>query len=205
MAYFNGKKVFFSPRIHMTEGGGGSAEIEEVSALPDESEALIGKVYKLTSTGEMYAFLTASQFSTFDAVPTIASESEAAQVIDMLMGYDTCHTLFTAKLNHSGEIFRCIVYTNSDYDPYTGRISSAQGDGDYGEGYDRGYYGAYDLVGGYITFENLVRNAGLNPSYYDGNGDAADTVSIISITELGKKLFDFSTGGKVNITTGKIV
>ena len=131
MAYLNGKKVFFSPRIHLV--GGSSEDIIEVETLPNESEATIGKVYKVTGTGELYAHLTASQFLPSDIVPTIASESEASEVIGMLMGYDTCHTLFTAKLNHSGAIFSCIVYTNSDYDPYTGRISSAQGDGEYGE------------------------------------------------------------------------
>lgn len=183
----------------------GSGDIIKVSTLPSQTEASIGKVYKLTDSGELYAFLAASQFSAFDIVPTIASNAEADEIIGQLMGYDTCHTLFTAKLNHSGEEFSCIVYTNSDYDPYSGYISSMQGSGDYGYGYNQMYCSAAQLAEGGLTFSDLVTNAGLSYVYDGGGYDATDTITITSITPLGEQLFDFSTGGTVNITTGKMI
>jgi hypothetical protein len=202
MAYFNGKRVFFSPRIHLV--GGTSEEVIEVDSLPSESEATIGKVYKVTGTGELYCFLDADTFTPSDVVQTIASEGEAYETIGQLMGYDTCHILFTAKLEHSGEEFSCIVYTNSDYDPYSGRISSMMGTGDYGYGYDHMWCSSGQLCAGELYFYNLLSNAELPTYYSDGEGDHPVTIIITSITPLGQKLFDFSTGGKVNITTGKV-
>lgn len=202
MAEFNKKQTFL--RLNFFEG---ESEAEspfiEVDSLPENGD--VGEVYRLTGTGELYCFLDSDTFTPSDVVPTIASEGEAYETIGQLTGYDKCHILFTAKLEHSGEEFSCIVYTNSDYDPYTGRISSMVGTGDYGNGYDRMYCSAEKLCDNGLYFLDLLYNAELNPFYFDGEGDVADTIIITSITPLGRQLFDFSTGGKVNITEGKVI
>jgi hypothetical protein len=80
-----------------------------------------------------------------------------------------------------------------------------QGTGDYGNGYDRMYCSATQLAEGGLSFSELVSNADLSYVYDGEGGDVTDTIIITSITPLGQKLFDFSTGGKVNITEGKVI
>lgn len=202
MAEFNKKQTFL--RLNFFEG---ESEAEspfiEVDSLPENGD--VGEVYRITGTGELYCYLTESKFSHFDSVPTIASQGEAYETIGQLTGYDKCHILFTAKLEHRLEEFSCIVYTNSDYEPYSGRISSMQGTSDYGTGYSGMSCNASQLCAGELYFSELVSNAGLSYVYDGVGGDVADTIIITSITPLGQELFDFSTGGKVNITEGKVI
>lgn len=202
MAEFNKKQTFL--RLNFFEG---ESEAEspfiEVDSLPENGD--VGEVYRITGTGELYCYLTESKFSPFDSVPTIASQGEAYEAIGRLTGEDTCHKLFTAKLEHSGEEFSCIVYTNSYDEPYSGYISSMQGTGDYGYGYDNMHCTATQLADGGLMFSELVSNADLSYVYDGGGYDATDTIIITSITPLGQELFDFSTGGKVNITEGKVI
>ena len=194
MAEFNKKQTFL--RLNFFEGESvAESPFIEVDSLPENGT--VGEVYRLTSTGELYAYLAKSQFSVLNPIPTIATEEQASNIIGQLMGYDKCHVLFTA-INDNSEEFSVIVYTNSDSDPYTGRISSMQGSSDYGAGYDNYYGSAYELVNGQISFTQLMSNAQLG--LYD-----AGNVTITNVTPLGQQLFDFSTGGKVNITEGKVI
>lgn len=194
MAEFNKKQTFL--RLNFFEG---ESEAEspfiDVDSLPENGD--VGEVYRLTGTGELYCFLAASKFGVFDALTPAINEQQASALIGELVGYDTCHKLFTA-VNDSGEEFSCIIYTNSYSDPYTGYISSMQGSDDYGTGYDRRIGDAYELVSGNISFSRLMNSCELS-NYDYGN------VTITSITPLGEKFFDFSTGGKVNITEGKVI
>lgn len=193
MAEFNKKQTFL--RLNFFEGESvAESPFIEVDSLPENGT--VGEVYRLTSTGELYSFLSASKFSESDAIPTIVSEGDASEIIGQLMGYDTCHILFTA-INDYGEEFSVIVYTNSDSDPYSGYISSMQGSDDYGTGYNYYYGTAGELVRGEITFYALMENAQVSVS--------GGQVTITNVTPLGQQLFDFSTGGKVNITEGKVV
>jgi hypothetical protein len=194
MAEFNKKQTFL--RLNFFEGESvAESPFIEVDSLPENGE--VGEVYRLARTGELYCYLTASVFDWTATVQTYANEQQAYAVIGELMGYDTCHILFTA-VNSFGEEFSCIIYTNSYDNPYTGFISSMQGSGDYGNGYGNNLGGAYELLNGDITFSRLMYNADL------GNYDSG-TVTITNVTPLGQKLFDFSTGGKVNITEGKVI
>lgn len=177
MAYFNGKEVFFSPRIHMTEGGGG-IPYTEVKTLPDISEDVKGKVYKL---GESYYSLQNNKIGSGFLTPgkTLGWGEFALPINnkDILTSIDRgTHELFTFWCSTAGTI-TVNYYGASSGEGYL-YFPGGEGGGIY-----KNLYELYDEI--YLSSE------------YPGE------VEILSVTELGATVFGGIVDAWKNCITGE--
>ena len=175
MAYFNGKRVFFSPRIHLDGGG---LPYTEVETLPEMSDDVKGKIYKL---GDSYYSLHGSEIgSGFLVAGKTLGWGEFTLPInnkDILASIESgTHELFTFWSSTAGTI--TVNYYGASY----------------GEGYI--YFPGGEGGGLYKYLYDLYGDIYLSAEY-------PGSTEILSVTELGAKVFGGVVDDWRNCITGE--